>query len=256
MNSSRVSTLVIRTPEGIAFSLPLACPVTRCLAWFIDFACITGLLTLISAFLGLASLISLDLGRALVIVGYFVVQVGYGMVCEWLWRGQTVGKRLLRLRVMDAQGLRLQFSQVALRNLLRFVDCLPAFYLVGGVVSLLNCRAQRLGDLVAGTIVVRHLKLPEPDVDQLMAGKYNSLRDYPHLEARLRQRVSPREAGLALQALLRRDQLDLQARLDLFEEMASHFRSLVVFPAEACEGITAEQYVRNVVDVLFRPRVR
>jgi hypothetical protein len=81
------------------------------------------------------------------------------------------------------------------------------------------------------------------------------LRDYPHLEARLRQRVSPPEAGLALQALLRRDQLDLKARLDLFEEMASHFRALVVFPPEACEGITAEQYIRNVVDVLFRPRV-
>jgi hypothetical protein len=133
---------------------------------------------------------------------------------------------------------------------------MPVFYLVGGVFSLCNSRAQRLGDLVANTIVVRQLKLPEPDVDQLVAGKYNSLRDYPHLEARLRQRVSPREAGLALQALLRRDQLDSQARLDLFEQMASHFRSLVLFPAEACEGITPEQYVRNVVDVLFRPRGR
>jgi uncharacterized RDD family membrane protein YckC len=254
MNSTRVSTLVIRTPEGIDFSLPLACPVTRCLAWVIDLGCIMGLMTIVGTFLALFQFISLDLGRALAVVGYFVVQVGYGIVCEWLWRGQTVGKRLLRLRVMDAQGLHLQFNQVALRNLLRFVDSLPAFYLVGGMVSLFNSRAQRLGDLVANTIVVRHLKVPEPDVDQLMAGKYNSLRDYPHLEARLRQRVSPREAGLALQALLRRDQLDLQARVDLFEQMAAHFRSLVVFPAEACEGIAAEQYVRNVVDVLFRPR--
>jgi uncharacterized RDD family membrane protein YckC len=256
MNSARASTLVIRTPEGIAFSLPLACPVTRCLGWVIDAACIMGLMTIVSAFLGLAGLVSRDLGRALVILGYFVVQVGYGIVCEWLWRGQTVGKRLLGMRVMDAQGLHLQFNQVALRNLLRFVDCLPMFYLVGGVVSLFNSRAQRLGDLMANTIVVRHLKLPEPDVDQLMAGKYNSLRDYPHLEARLRQRVSPREAGLALQALMRRDKLDPEARLNLFEQMASHFRSLVLFPAEASEGITAEQYVRNVVDVLFRSRSR
>ncbi len=97
--------------------------------------------------------------RALVILGYFVVQVGYGIACEWLWRGQTVGKRLLRLRVMDAQGLHLQFSQVALRNLLRFVDSLPAFYLVGGLVSLLNSRAQRLGDFVANTIVIRASKI-------------------------------------------------------------------------------------------------
>jgi uncharacterized RDD family membrane protein YckC len=256
MNSHRVSTLVIRTPEGIDFSLPLACPVTRCLAWVVDFACITGLITVTELALGLFKLISFDFGRALGIIAYFVVPVGYGMACEWLWRGQTVGKRVLRLRVMDAQGLHLQFSQVALRNLLRVVDSLPLCYLVGGIVSLFNARAQRLGDLVANTIVVRHIKIPEPDVDQLMAGKYNSLREYPHLEARLRQRVSPREAGLALHALLRRDQLDLQARVDLFEQMAGHFRSLVVFPPEATEGIAAEQYVRNVVDVLFRPRAR
>jgi uncharacterized RDD family membrane protein YckC len=255
MTSSRVSNLIIQTPEGISFSLPLACPVTRCLAWVVDLACITGLISVVGAFLSLANLISPDLGRALTIISYFVLQIGYGIVCEWLWRGQTVGKRLLGLRVMDAHGLRLQFSQVVLRNLLRVVDSLPAFYLVGGTVCLLNARAQRLGDLIGNTIVVRHLKLPEPDVDQLLAGKYNSLRDYPHLEARLRQHVSPLEARLALQALLRRDQLDLQARVDLFEQMASHFHALVAFPPEACEGMTAEQYVRNVVDVLFRPRV-
>jgi uncharacterized RDD family membrane protein YckC len=256
MNSSRVSTLIIRTPEGIAFSLLLACPVTRCLAWAIDVGCIIGLISIVSTFLGLAGLVSSDLARTLIILGYFVVQIGYGIVCEWLWRGQTVGKRLLRLRVMDAQGLHLQFSQVVLRNLLRFVDSMPAFYLVGGVTSLLNPRAQRLGDIVGNTIVIRHLRLPEPDVDQLMAGKFNSLRDYPLLEARLRQRVSPREAGLALQALLRRDQLDSQARLEVFEQMAAHFRTLAPFPAETAEDITPEQYVRNVVDILFRPRAR
>jgi uncharacterized RDD family membrane protein YckC len=254
MTSSRVGSLTIQTPEGIAFSLPLACPVTRCLAWVVDFGCILVVVSVLHSLLGMLVLISADLGRAIGVLAYFVAQIGYGIVCEWLWRGQTVGKRLLGLRVMDGQGLRLQFSQVVLRNLLRFVDALPGFYLVGGGVSLLNARSQRLGDLVANTIVVRHIKLPEPDMDQLMAGKYNSLRDHPHLEARLRQRVSPQEAGLALQALLRRDQLDLRARVDLFDEMAAHFRSLVVFPPEACEGITAEQYVRNVVDILFRPK--
>jgi hypothetical protein len=60
--------------------------------------------------------------------------------------------------------------------------------------------------------------------------------------------------GKTKQLLLRRNQLDLQTRLDLFEQMWDHFRSLVIFPAEACEGITAKQYARNVVDVLFRPR--
>ncbi len=255
MDTSRVSTLVIRTPEGIAFSLPLACPVTRSVAWAVDFACITALVVVLRAFLGLVKLVNLDLGASLAVVAYFAAQIGYGICCEWFWRGQTVGKRLLRLRVVDARGLRLQFSQVVLRNLLRFLDALPACYLVGGVASLLNPRAERLGDLVAGTIVVRNPKTPEPDLDQLLSGKFNSLREYPHLEARLRQRVSPGEARLALQSLLRRDQLDLRDRLDLFEQLAAHFRSLVVFPPEACEGITAEQYVRNVVDILFRPRL-
>jgi len=225
-------------------------------AWVVDFACIAGLVSLLRAVVGLVKFINVDLGASLAVVAYFATQIGYGIICEWFWRGQTVGKRLLRLRVMDARGLRLQFSQVVLRNLLRFLDILPACYLVGGVAALLNPRAQRLGDLVANTIVVRNPKTPEPDLDQLLSGKFNSLREYPHLEARLRQRVSPAEARLALQALLRRDQLDLQARLDLFEQLAAHFCSLVVFPPEACEGITAEQYVRNVVDVLFRPRVR
>jgi uncharacterized RDD family membrane protein YckC len=254
MNQSRLSNLVIRTPEGISFSLLLACPVTRCLAWAIDFACIAAVVSVVSIFLRLFSLVSIDLNNALRTLAYFVVQIGYGIVCEWFWRGQTVGKRVLRLRVMEAQGLRLQFSQVVLRNLLRFVDLLPGCYMVGGLAALLNPRGQRLGDFVANTIVVRHPKIAEPNLDQLAAGKYNSLRDYPHLEARLRQRISPREAGLALQALLRRDQLELQARVALFEQMAAHFRSLVTFPPEAWEEITPEQYVRNVVDIVFRPR--
>jgi uncharacterized RDD family membrane protein YckC len=255
MDTSRVSTLVIRTPEGIAFSLPLACPVTRSMAWLIDAACISAAGSLLASAIGVVKLLNADLGRSLVVVAYFAAQIGYGIVCEWFWRGQTVGKRLLRLRVVDARGLHLQFSQVVLRNLLRFLDALPVCYLVGGVTALLNARCQRLGDLVANTIVVRNPKTPEPDLDQLLAGKFNSLREYPHLEARLRQRVSPGEASLALQSLLRRDDLDLQARVELFEQLAAHFRSLVVFPPEAAEGITAEQYVRNVVDVLFRPRV-
>ncbi len=246
--------MLIRTPEGILFSQLLAGPVTRCLAWIIDLGCIFALTSILGTALALLNWISVDFARAISLLLYFVISIGYSMALEWYWRGQTFGKRLLRLRVMDAEGLRLQFSQIAIRNLLRFVDILPAFYLVGGVACLLSRRAQRLGDFAANTIVVRNPKIAEPDLDQLLAGKYNSFRDYPHLEARLRQRVSPAEAGLALQALLRRDQLEPAARVELFQNIADHFRSLVAFPPEATEGITDEQYVRNVVDALYRPR--
>ncbi|MDB6022957.1 MAG: domain containing protein, partial [Pedosphaera sp.] len=161
---------------------------------------------------------------------------------------------LFRLRVVDAQGLRLQFNQIVIRNLLRFVDAFPVLYFVGGVTCLLNSKTQRLGDLAANTLVVHFPRVTEPDLDQLLAHKFNSLHQYPHLEARLRQRVTPAEAALVLQALMRRDDFEPQARVELFHSIALHFRAKVEFPAEALDGITDEQYIRNVADVLYRTR--
>src|SRR6266511_5072255 len=146
MRKGTTNTLLIRTPEGITFSLLLAGPVTRFLAWAIDMACISALGTMVGAVFGFLGLISVDFARAASVLAYFVIQIGYGTACEWLWRGQSMGKRLLRLRVMDVQGLRLQLSQVVIRNLLRFVDVLPVFYLVGGIACLVTRRGQRLGD--------------------------------------------------------------------------------------------------------------
>lgn len=255
MNVPRASTLTIRTPEGVVFALQLASPVTRFLAWVLDLMCLTAAMSILSSALALLNLVSFDFARAVTVLLYFVLQISYGIACEWFWRGQTLGKRLLRLRVVDGSGLRLQSSQIVIRNLLRFVDMLPAFYLVGGACSLLNRRSQRLGDIAANTIVIRSPKLEEPDLEQVLGGKFNSLRGHPHLEARLRQRVSPVEAGIALQATLRRDQFEPAARVELFARLAEHFRSLVEFPPESVESITDEQYVRNVVDIVFRPRV-
>jgi uncharacterized RDD family membrane protein YckC len=248
----KTNTLVIRTPEGIVFSLLLAGPVTRCLAWVVDLLCISVIMMAFGWVASVLHVINADVGSAFSIILYFVVSIGYGMLLEWYWRGQTIGKRLLRLRVMDAQGLRLQSSQIVIRNLLRFVDSLPAIYLVGGIASLLNRRGQRLGDFAANTIVVRNPKIADPDLDQLMAGKFNSFRRYPHLEARLRQRVSPKEAAVALQALMRRDELEPAPRVELFEELAGLFRAKVEFPEEATDGLSDEQYIRNVVDIVFR----
>lgn len=248
------ASLKIRTPEGIVFSFQLAGPVVRCLAWIVDFLVVIVISQGTNFLAQLAGIINRDIAAAVATLGYFVVSIGYGIAAEWVWRGQTVGKRLLRLRVMDAQGLRLQFHQVVLRNLLRFVDMLPAFYLVGGLACYFGRRAQRLGDLAANTIVVHNARPAEPDLDQLLAGKFNSLRQFPHLEARLRQRVSAAEARLALQALIRRDDLEPAARVALFAELVEHFKGVVPFPPEVVEAMPDEQYVRNVVDILFRTR--
>jgi uncharacterized RDD family membrane protein YckC len=254
MSRAKLNTLLIKTPEGIVFSQLLAGPVTRFLAWAIDLACIAVIGGFSGTLLQLLGLVSADFARALSIVVYFVISLGYAIALEWRWRGQTVGKRVLRLRVMDADGLRLNMNQVVIRNLLRFADMLPLFYLAGGVSCLVSRRAQRLGDLAANTIVVRHPKIVEPDLDQLLAGKFNSLREYPHLAGRLRKRVSPAEAQLALKALLRRDEFYPAERIELFHAVANHFHAKVEYPAEVREGVADEQYVRNVVDVLFRAR--
>jgi uncharacterized RDD family membrane protein YckC len=248
----RTNTLVIRTPEGITFSLLLAGPVTRFLAWAVDVGCVIVLAMAAGMGLGLLAAVSADLARALGLLAYFVIQIGYRITAEWLWRGQTLGKWLLRLRVMDAHGLKLRFSQIVIRNLLRFIDMLPAFYVVGGAATLLTRRSQRLGDIAANTVVVRNPAIEQPDLSQISGGKYNSFRAYPHLEARLRQRISPVEARLAIDALVRRDELEDSARIELFAEIARHFRNVVEFPPEAIEGLTDEQYVRNVAETLFR----
>jgi uncharacterized RDD family membrane protein YckC len=252
--NARTNRLVIRTTEGISFSMLLAGPVSRTLAWSIDFTCIMAVMFVAGALVGIFGIVSSDIAGAISMIVYFAISIGYGIGTEWFWRGQTVGKRVLGLRVVDAQGLKLQFNQIVIRNLLRFFDSLPAFYLVGGAACLLSKKAQRLGDIAANTVVIRISKIADPDVDQLIAGKFNSLRDYPHLAARLRQQVSPQEAGIALQALMRRDELDPEARVELFRDIAGHFRAIVEFPEDATFGITDEQYVRNVVDILFREK--
>lgn len=248
------SELQIRTPEGIAFSLPLAGPLARCFAWFIDLVVITVTIITLGIVSSMLGWLSPEAANAIMALAIFATQIGYGIVTEWKWRGQTLGKRALRLRVMDVQGLKLQLSQVVMRNLLRAVDFLPMFYLVGGTACVLNRRLQRLGDLAANTVVVSLPRVTQPDIEQLTAGRFNSLREYPHLAGRLRQKTSPAEAALVLNALMRRDQLDAKARVELFAQIATHFRSLVEFPPDAVESVGDEQYLRNVVDLLYNPR--
>src|SRR5262245_52643137 len=134
----RTAALQIRTPEGVCFSQLLAGPVTRFLAWFMDALCILGIVVILGQVSSLLVLVSPDFAAAFHTLAYFVVSIGYGIFCEWRLRGQTVGKRMFRLRVVDAEGLRLQFHQIVTRNLLRFVDMLPLFYFVGGLTVLLS----------------------------------------------------------------------------------------------------------------------
>lgn len=244
--------LTIRTPEGIVFPMTIAGPIARFVALVIDQVVIGLLSMFVNAVVKTLSSISFDLAMAGYTITAFLMSLGYPIVFEWYWRGQTVGKKVMHLQVIDEQGLRLRFSQVVIRNLLRLVDMLPALYLLGGAACFASAHGQRLGDLAANTIVVYHPSLSEPDLDQVMSGKYNSFRDQSYLAARLRQRSLPTEADIALRAIMRRDQMDDVSRLVLFEHIREHFERLAEFPVEITEGISDEQYVRNVVDILFR----
>lgn len=85
----------------------------------------------------------------------FLLIWGYYVFFEAAWNGQTPGKRYLRLRVVRAGGLPVDLQCAAVRNLVRFVDLLPFFYVVGAITLFLTRNSQRLGDLAAGTLVVK-----------------------------------------------------------------------------------------------------
>lgn len=141
-----------------------------------------------------------------------------------------------------------------MRNLMRFIDALPFAYAVGGIASLASSRGQRLGDLAAGTIVVHEALEPAPDATVIDGQRYNSLRGQAALVARLRRETSPEETRAAWQALARREQIEPAVRLALYADVAAHFRKLGRIPEPLVDGLTDEQQVRNVVDVLYRDR--
>ncbi|HTU44306.1 MAG TPA: RDD family protein [Bryobacteraceae bacterium] len=243
-------TLEIRLPEGVTFALPLAGPVSRCLAFLLDFLVISALTTAIQRILA-AFVISQQDERALVVAAYIAIWLLYGALAEYFWNGQTLGKWLLGLRVVDAAGLELQFYQVAVRNLTRAIDLFPVIGLAGGITMLCNRRVQRLGDLAAGTVVVRNNQPPVPNIEALVKGRYNSFLQHQLLCARLRQRAPAQAGAIAIDTLMRRDRLDDRARVAIFDDLAAYFCTLVEFPAEDTEQISSEQYVRNVVEILF-----
>lgn len=254
MSSYNGQKMIIRTPEGVEFGLLLAGPISRFLAWLVDTAVLVFGAILLSVLFRTLIPIQGDVMAAVFALLLYAFFTTYRIVCEWFMRGQTIGKRLLRLRVIDAQGLRLEFSQIVVRNLLRFVDGLPLLYFVGGLLCILSKRCQRLGDLAANTVVLREDAFATPDLERALPSKFNSLKNYPHLAARLRQRVTPETTKIALHALQRREMLNPEARVYLFGELAEFFKSLVPFPEEATLGISDENYVRNVIEIVFSAR--
>ena len=165
-------TLVIETPERVPLHFALASIGNRFLACAVDH----GLQLLFIVLLILALEWSGLLGQfgdrlseapkwvtALAIIVVFLVWSGYFALFEWLWNGQTPGKLWLKLRVIREDGRPVTFWEAAARNLLRLFDMMPfPFYSVGLVSVFLSARDQRVGDFVAGTVVVREREAEAP----------------------------------------------------------------------------------------------
>jgi uncharacterized RDD family membrane protein YckC len=146
--------LFIATPERVSFSYQLAGLGSRFMAQFLDLVILTVAMVVLSA-----GSSAIGLGgpttALILIIGSFVLVNGYFVFFEGLWSGQTPGKRAARLRAVGDAGQPITFEQALMRNLVRNLDFLPAFYGVGIVALFANGRGKRLGDMAAGTVVVR-----------------------------------------------------------------------------------------------------
>ena len=163
-------TLVIETPERVPLAFALASIGNRFLAAAIDHF-IQYLSIGIAAWIfltaagfgggeqgGTLDQIATEAPKwaiAIMIVVIFLLFTGYFILFEWLWDGQTPGKRLLKLRVIRDDGRPITLWEAIARNLLRIVDAFPGLYSVGLIVVFLSNRDQRLGDIFAGTVVIR-----------------------------------------------------------------------------------------------------
>ncbi len=145
----------VHTPEGVELKLPAAGPLLRSVAWGIDAGIRFGVLWVFAialSFLG-------ESGAGVAAVIAFAIWWIYPIVFEVLWQGQSPGKRAMRLRVVRSDGAPVGWQGAVVRNLLRTVDMLPLGYAAAIVTGFLDPWGRRLGDIVAGTLVVH---LPPP----------------------------------------------------------------------------------------------
>ena len=222
----QLGRLEVETSDHVILRYDLAAAGNRGFAAIVDFVIAT--LVFIGALFafGLASnvlsegVIALWFGAFILLT--FLVAWSYFVLLEWLWQGQTVGKRMFGLRVIRDDGAPAGFIAVLIRNLLRVVDFLPVFYGLGLVIVIASARSQRLGDIAAGTYVVR---APRPRLD------YFSLRTTTPLGdgATIAMRALPGEAQRLVREFVAREaKLRPPERAKVAHQIAERVRPYVL----------------------------
>jgi len=236
--------VTIATPEGIELELVLAGVGSRFAATLLDIVVQLGAIFALAIVLG--PLGSSGYVVAAYLVAVFLVLFAYDIVLETWNRGRTIGKLAAGLRVVRVGGEAEGFLTAAVRNFLRIVDFLPAFYVVGVISILATRRNQRLGDLAAGTLVVRERRpAVSPGVPYFQAPVTG-----PYLEWDV-SAVSAQDVATLRLFLERRMSLTPGARAHLANDLAGRVRPKVVgapdgwHPESFLEGVVAAKTARG-----------
>ena len=218
--------LPIRTAEHVRLAYPLAGIGNRFLAAFLDglfialgIAGLTLLFLTATERLHLRGLAQAALGGVFLVVELLVLPFAYYVLLETLWNGQTFGKRLVGVRVIREDGSPVGFFQVAARNLARVIDVLPPALAADIAVMMLSAKGQRLGDLIAGTVVVKARF--ERDFQRL---RTKGADDAPRLTVR---GLSGEAQRLVREFVLREPALSVAARVAVARSVAAGVRPLV-----------------------------
>ena len=193
--------LNIDTPELVAIELPLAGIGSRFIAILVDYL-IWGFFFLVLGIVAAVILpalhffggLSANWAIGIFVLIIFLLQWGYFALFEAFGNGRTPGKRVARIRVIHQSGRGINFVEALARNLVRFVDYLPGFYAVGIVAMFISRRNQRLGDMVAGTLVVRDREIDSPHWGEISSRTFTA----PTLAAE--SRIPPPHLRVALPA--------------------------------------------------------
>jgi uncharacterized RDD family membrane protein YckC len=254
------------TPESVSVGYDVAGVGSRFLAALIDAL----VLAVVLAALGIVTLIAgLNLqgtiAYAAVAVGVLIINVvllGYFVFFEIIWNGQSPGKRAMGLRVIKASGYPITPVTALIRNVVRLVDWLPAFYAVGVITMIANRHARRLGDLVAGTMVIKEKRYaglsslssarstmaPSRPSDVQRADGLPEPAPLGGSGAQL-DRLTREDEALIRDFLSRRHTLSPRRRDDLAHQIATvvHGRIGGDFPLHGEPGQPAERYLEVVL---------
>jgi uncharacterized RDD family membrane protein YckC len=241
--------------EKVPFTYRVAGIGARFLAWLIDLGGVV--LLLFAGYLmgGVLEARRSGMGLALIMVWSFGVQWGYFLLFEWLWQGQTPGKRVLGIRVISASGTGISFAQSAVRNIVRVadglpllvIDIIPLLYGLGFLVAVCNREHRRLGDLAAGTLVV-HLERKARAVQALPDAPPAADRAHEALARQRLGQLSRQQKQAILDLCLRRDQLPLRDRVRMFQEVAEYCQVRLSLARE--ESQSDEKFVLQVAAAL------